>query len=142
MNKRFSSGGNPVLRNAFGSPSSDGSYSLTDQGVMTTQGTINKTFILFGILLITAVLNFQAQNPTLRIGGAIAGLILVIVNVFKREYSPFIAPAYAAMEGLLVGGVSGIYAGFGGGIVIQAISLTLLVLFIMLVIHKTGRSEE
>jgi len=138
MNKRFSSGGNPVLRNAFSSSSQDGSLSTTDQGVMTTQGTINKTFILFGILLITAVLNFQAQNPILMIGGAIVGLILVIVNVFKREYSPYIAPAYAAMEGLLVGGVSGIYAGFGGGIVIQAISLTLLVLFIMLVIHKTG----
>ena len=42
------------------------------------------------------------------------------------------------MEGLFVGGISGIYAGFGGGIVIQAISLTLLVLFIMLFIHKTG----
>ena len=105
---------------------------------MTTQGAINKTLILFGILLIPAIYNYQAQNTILMIGGAIVGLILVIVNVFKREYSPYIAPAYAAMEGLFVGGISGIYAGFGGGIVLQAISLTLLVLFIMLFIHKTG----
>jgi uncharacterized YccA/Bax inhibitor family protein len=105
---------------------------------MTSEGAINKTFILFGILLITALFNYQVQSPVLMIGGAIVGLILVIVNVFKLEYSPYIAPAYAAVEGLLVGGVSGIYAGFGGGIVVQAISLTLLVLFIMLVIHKTG----
>ena len=137
MANRFSTGGNPVLKNGF-SATSASSYTLDDQGVMTTKGAINKTFILFGIMLITAVFNFQAQNPILMIGGAIAGLILVIVNVFKKEYSPYIAPAYAALEGLMVGGVSGIYAGFGGGIVVQAISLTLLVLFIMLVIHKTG----
>src|SRR5690242_6735425 len=138
MQSRFTSGGNPVLKRAFSSSSSSTAYDTTGQGVMTSEGAINKTFILFGILLITAIFNYQAQNPVLMIGGAIVGLILVIFNVFKLEYSPYIAPAYAAVEGLLVGGVSGIYAGFGGGIVVQAISLTLLVLFIMLVIHKTG----
>lgn len=105
---------------------------------MTIQGAINKTLILFGILLITGLISYQALNPVLMIGGAIGGLILVLINVFKKEYSAYIAPAYAAMEGLFVGGISGIYAGFGGGIVIQAISLTLLVLFIMLFIQKTG----
>lgn len=105
---------------------------------MTIQGAINKTFLLFGILLITGYISYQMLNPVLMIGGAIGGLILVLINVFKKEYSAYIAPAYAAMEGLFVGGISGIYAGFGGGIVIQAISLTLLVLFIMLFIQKTG----
>lgn len=137
MTGKLSGGGNPMLKNGF-SPSSSASYVSDDQGVMTIQGAINKTFILFALMLITAIFNFQAQSLILMVGGAIAGLILVIVNVFKKEYSPYIAPAYAAMEGLFVGGISGIYAGFGGGIVIQAISLTLLVLFIMLVIHKTG----
>ena len=121
MQNRFTSGGNPVLRNVFSSPTSSASYEVTSQGVMTAQGAINKTFILFGIMLITAIFNYQAQNSLLMICGAIIGLILVIINVFKREYSPYIAPAYAAVEGLLVGGISGIYAGFGGGIVVQAI---------------------
>lgn len=136
MLKKFTTGGNPF----FNKMTSESSSSLTmaSEGTMTTQGAINKTLILFGILLIPAIYNYQAQNTVLMIGGAIVGLILVIVNVFKREYSPYIAPAYAAMEGLFVGGISGIYAGFGGGIVLQAISLTLLVLFIMLFIHKTG----
>jgi uncharacterized YccA/Bax inhibitor family protein len=88
--------------------------------------------------MITAIFNYQAQNMVLMVAGAIGGLILVIVNVFKKQYSPVIAPIYAALEGLFVGGISAIYAGFGGGIVLQAISLTLLVLFIMLFIHKTG----
>ena len=137
MFKKFAGGGNPLLRNSLQNESAS-TLSVAQEGTMTAQGAINKTLILFGILLITAVYNFQMQSPVLMIGGAIVGLILVLVNVFKKEYSPYIAPAYAAMEGLFVGGISGIYAGFGGGIVIQAISLTLLVLFIMLFIHKTG----
>jgi uncharacterized YccA/Bax inhibitor family protein len=110
----------------------------TSTGTMTIQGAINKTLILFGLLLVTAFISYQAPNPVLIIGGAIAGLIIVIISVFKREYSHILAPIYALLEGFVVGGVSAMYAGFGGGIVIQAISLTLLVLFIMLLIHKTG----
>lgn len=137
MFKKFAGGGNPLLRNSLThTPAS--SISIEQEGTMTIQGAINKTLILFGILLITGLISYQALNPILMIGGAIGGLILVLINVFKKEYSAYIAPAYAAMEGLFVGGISGIYAGFGGGIVIQAISLTLLVLFIMLFIQKTG----
>jgi len=136
MNKKFITGGNPFFNKMTSEASS--TVTMAAEGTMTTQGAINKTLILFGILLIPAIYNYQAQNNLLMIGGAIVGLILVIINVFKREYSPYIAPAYAAMEGLFVGGISGIYAGYGGGIVLQAISLTMLVLFIMLFIHKTG----
>lgn len=137
MIKKLSGGGNPLLRNSFNADTTS-SATYTREETMTSQGAINKTLILFGILMITAIYNFQAQSTVLMIGGAILGLVLVIVNVFKKEYSPYIAPAYAALEGLFVGGISGIYAGFGDGIIIQAISLTLLVLFIMLFIHKTG----
>ena len=137
MLKRFNQGGNPFLTKALNSPPPIPS-ALQSEGVMTIQGAINKTLILFSILMVTAVSNFQAQNIYLTIGSAILGFILVIVSVFKRSYSPVIAPLYAALEGLFVGGISAMYAGFGGGIVIQAVSLTLLVLFIMLFIHKTG----
>ncbi len=138
MFRKFTGGGNPLLRNSLTSVPTPSTTTMEQEGVMTIQGAINKTLILFGILMITAIYNYQVQSPILMIGGAIIGLILVLVNVFKKQYSPYIAPAYAAMEGLFVGGISGIYAGFGGGIVIQAISLTMLVLFIMLFIHKTG----
>ncbi len=138
MFKRFNQGGNPYLKNALMSSPPPVPYTMEKQETMTTQGAINKTLILFGILMVTAVFNYQAQNLVLMIGGAIVGLILVIINVFKREYSPWIAPVYAALQGLFVGGISGIYAGLGGGIILQAVSLTLLVLFIMLFIHKTG----
>jgi uncharacterized YccA/Bax inhibitor family protein len=143
MANKFSTGGNPFLRNGFNSNAEAGSYSdssmaVTGSDTMTIQGAINKSFILFGLLLLTAVWGFQSPNKIFLIGGAIVGFILVIISVFKKEYSYILAPAYALVEGLVVGTVSAMYAGLGGGIVIQAISLTVLVLFIMLVIQKTG----
>ena len=90
------------------------------------------------MLLLTAVWGFQSPNKIFLIGGSIVGLILVLISVFKKEYSGILAPAYALVEGLVVGTVSAIYGGYYGGIVIQAISLSVLVLFIMLVIQKTG----
>jgi len=135
MASRFSTGGNPFLQNGF----KDGaSVSITGEGTMTVQGAINKSFILFGLLMITAVWSFQSPNKTLIIGGAIVGLVLVIISIFKKQYSNILAPAYALVEGFVVGGVSAMYAGFGGGIVLQAVSLTVMILFIMLVIQKTG----
>ena len=135
MANRFSTGGNPFLQNGF----KDGaSVSITGEGTMTVQGAINKSFILFGLLMITAVWSFQSPNKTLIIGGAIVGLVLVIISIFKKQYSNILAPAYALVEGFVVGGVSAMYAGFGGGIVLQAVSLTVMILFIMLVIQKTG----
>lgn len=140
MFKRFTESGNPYLKNALTSTPPPVPFSMEQAVVetMTKQGAINKTFLLFGLLFITAIFNYQAQNVVLTVGGAIAGLILVLVSVFKRQYAPVIAPIYAALEGLFVGGISGMYAQLGGGIIIQAVSLTLLVLFIMLFIHKTG----
>ncbi len=143
MSSRFSTGGNPFLQNGFNSDANTNAYSgsaasATGEGTMTIQGAINKSLILFGLLLLTAVWSYQAPSKVLIIGGAIVGFILVLISVFKREYSNVIAPAYALVEGLVVGGVSAMYATLGGGIVLQAVSLSILVLFIMLVIQKTG----
>jgi len=138
MLKKFNSGGNPFFKSVLSSSPPPIPFTMDREETMTVQGAINKTLILFAILMVTTIFNYQAQNMVLTIGGAIAGLILVIVSIFRKQNSPVIAPAYAALEGLFVGGITGIYAGFGGGIIIQAVSLTLLVLFIMLFIHKTG----
>ena len=54
------------------------------------------------------------------------------------EYSPTLAPLYAALEGLFVGGISAMYAARFGGIVFQAIMLTIAVLFTMLFLYRSG----
>ncbi len=103
---------------------------------MTISGAINKTMILFGILLLTSVAGYAFPNPYFMIGGAIVGLVLAIVAAFKPSRSTWIAPAYAAVEGLFVGSISAIYAAMYNGIIFQAVTLTLAVLFFMLMAYK------
>jgi uncharacterized YccA/Bax inhibitor family protein len=72
-------------------------------------------------------------------GGAIGGLILVVIMSFKKHLSPPLAPIYALLEGLFVGAVTAMYAaGFGGGIIFQAVLLTISLLFMMLFVYKAG----
>jgi uncharacterized YccA/Bax inhibitor family protein len=140
MLRRFS-GGNPFIERGIQSSTATtgyGSSAAAVEGTMTKQGAINKTITLFVLLLITAVIGYQFPVPFLIIGCAIVALILVIVSAFKPNLAPTIAPLYALLQGVFVGGVSAMYAHLGGGIILQAVSLTILVLMIMLVIQKTG----
>ena len=109
-----------------------------DGPAMTVQGAINKSFILLGIMLLTSVLSFTSANPLYIWGGAILGLIIVVVASFKPHLSPTLAPLYAGVEGLFVGGITAMYAGLYAGIVFQAVTLTIAILFMMLFIYKTG----
>lgn len=111
---------------------------------MTLSGTINKTLLLFLLLLITGSLSWRMTlsgsiNPMLLIwGGAIGGLIIAIFTVMKPEKSPITAPIYALLEGLFVGSISAFYSNFYSGIIIQAVGLTLSILFVMLILYRTG----
>ena len=137
----FGRSGNPAL--------SDSTFRSEGRAVgqtMTLQGTVNKTGILLGILVLTAVytwnLFFQTGNPAavmpIATGGAIGGFILAMITIFKKAWSPFTAPIYAALEGLFLGGISAIFEYQYPGIVIQATGLTLGTLASLLVLYKLG----
>ena len=137
----FGRSGNPAL--------SDTTFRSEGRAVgqsMTLQGTVNKTGILLGILVLTAVytwnLFFQTGNPAavmpIAIGGAIGGFVLALITIFKKAWSPFTAPIYAALEGLFLGGISAIFEYQYPGIVIQATGLTLGTLASLLVLYKLG----
>ncbi|HWS59969.1 MAG TPA: Bax inhibitor-1/YccA family protein, partial [Flavobacterium sp.] len=127
---------NPFLNNksfSATSSSNDGKVhnaTLIDYNQdMTLSGTINKTLILFMLLTATAIITwwmtFNGINPMLpTIGGAIVGLVLVLIAAFKPQYSPVLAPGYALFEGLFIGGVSAIFEARYPGIVIQAVGAT------------------
>ena len=137
----FGRSGNPALSDS--TFRSEGT--VTGQS-MTLQGTVNKTGILLGILVLTAVytwnLFFQTSNPAavmpIATGGAIGGFILAMVTIFKKAWSPYTAPIYAALEGLFLGGISAIFEYQYPGIVIQATGLTLGTLASLLVLYKLG----
>lgn len=108
---------------------------------MTLAGTINKSFILFLLLSASAMviwwLTFNGMNPLVpTIGGAVIGFILVLVAVFKPHLSGYLAPGYALFEGLFIGGISAIFEIRYPGIVIQAVSATLVTFIVCLALYK------
>jgi len=122
-------------------------------GVMTINGTINKTLILLALVIIPAVwvwdmfyasgIGTEAgiQNASLMYwlyGGVFGGLIVALVTVFKKTWAPYTAPIYAILEGLALGGISAMFEAQFSGIVFQAIALTIGTLFAMLVAYRTG----
>lgn len=108
---------------------------------MSVQGTINKSFILLLLLVTTAVftwtLAFSGYNPIiLTIGGAIVGLILVVISSFKPHLSVYLAPAYAAFEGLFIGGISAFFEAKYPGLVIQAVGGTFVTFIVCFALYK------
>lgn len=113
---------------------------------MTIQGTANKALLLLGCTFITAAwtwnLFYRAMNPQAVLPllglGAIGGLIVALVTVFKQSWAPVTAPLYALLEGLVIGGVSSVAEAQFPGIVIQAVGLTFGTCLALLLAYKSG----
>jgi uncharacterized YccA/Bax inhibitor family protein len=118
----------------------------TAVNVMTLQGTVNKTALLLGILiaaafytwnLFTTTLDFETVYPHF-LTGTFGGLVLAFVMVYNKDWSPFLAPLYAALQGLCLGGLSAYFNHIYPGIVMQALMLTLGISLVLLFIYKLG----
>ncbi|HSD06478.1 Bax inhibitor-1/YccA family protein [Flavobacterium sp.] len=108
---------------------------------MTLSGTINRSLILFLLLIASATViwwaTFNGMNPIVpAFGGAIVGLILVVIAAFKPQYSAYLAPGYALFEGLFIGGVSAIFETQYPGIVTQAVGATFVTFGVCLGLYK------
>lgn len=108
---------------------------------MTVSGTVNKTFLMLLLLVATAFgtwsMTFNGYNPmVLAIGGAIVGLILVVISTFKPHLSTYLAPAYALFEGLFIGAISAIFELQFPGIVINAVAATFVTFLVCLGLYK------
>jgi len=128
--------GNPALRgDVFAGSNAD-----TSTGVMTIAGTANKTILLLIIAFFTASLVWSNQQAAaiLLFPSIIIGLIIALVTIFKKEYSPITAPLYAAVEGVVLGTISSFFNAQYPGIVIQAVALTFAVLLCMLAAYRSG----
>jgi uncharacterized YccA/Bax inhibitor family protein len=124
------------LNEQFGRPSA----TPADTGRMTYEDTINKILISFAILAVGAVVGWLI--PILFLPAAIVGLVLGLVNTFKKMPSRGLILTYAAVEGVFVGGLSNFFNGFYEGIVPQAVFGTLGVVAVTLFLFKSGRVRE
>jgi len=137
-NKAFSEGETTLYR-ADGRPVEIIDYNNT----MTVRGAVNKTAILFMVLLIGAAtawyMPYIGINPLVpAIAGAIIGTVLVIVSVFSPKSSRYTAPAYALFEGVFIGGISWYFNLKWPGIVLQAVAGTLVTFGVCLALYKFG----
>lgn len=139
---------NPV----FGKNIFNQSVAGSDDGVMTVNGTINKTGIMLLIVIFAASFTWRKffgeidpLNPVMPQGitlwamiGAIGGLITALITTFSPRRAAMTAPIYAVFEGLFLGAISAIFEAKFPGLVMRAVSLTFGVFFIMLLLYRSG----
>ena len=104
---------------------------------MTIKGTVDKTALALCLLLISAYYSFSQANFTLMALGGVIGFLLFLTLIFKKSWAPFIVPLYSISQGFVVGGISYFYNSQYEGIVLQAVLLTILVLFSMLFAYRS-----
>ncbi len=125
---------------------------VIDDNAMTIKGTLNKFGFLFLMTLGTAYYSWHqfvlgGNVWPLVLLGAFGGLGVAIAITFKKDWSPYLAPAYALLEGLFVGSISALYeysapsgqnayAGGYSGIVLQAVGLTFAVVIAMYFLYS------
>lgn len=153
---------NPVLASSrFGVESYD---ALAASGVgeaqrtMTVQGTVNKSFVLLGLCILTAVLSWGpfVSNTISPIYGLISGLvasIIALVIYFVPRSAVVAAPLYAVLKGPALAAISFFVAefvdaklrakgtvasGVGLGLVFQAILLTFGIFGALLLTYTMG----
>ncbi|MBX0301057.1 Bax inhibitor-1/YccA family protein [Cryobacterium sp. 1639] len=150
---------NPAFRNAaFGAPGavatskvlSDNdlnalynapSAGSQDTDRMTYEDTIRKSVLAFGVMLAAAAASWVITPyvPFVFILGAIVGLVLGLVNAFKKEPSAPLILAYAGFQGLFVGGISRVFEQSAPGVVSQAVIATLVVVGVTLALFRSGK---
>ncbi len=106
---------------------------VSHENAMTIRGTMNKFGFLFLMVMGTAFYAWKefadgGQVMPLILTGGIGGFVIAIVISFKKEWSPYLAPAYALLEGLFVGGISAYFsfafADQAPNIIMNAVGLT------------------
>jgi uncharacterized YccA/Bax inhibitor family protein len=116
-------------------------------GVMSVRGTMNKFGFLLLMVMASAmyVWNVYAEGntntaTTLMITGAIGGLVLALVVMFKPQWAGYITPAYGILEGLFIGGISAFFNGMFAtnypNIILHAVGLTLGVAVAMFFLYN------
>ncbi|KRA25765.1 hypothetical protein ASD65_16045 [Microbacterium sp. Root61] len=139
---------NAQLEGAFAAPPAG----AIETGRMTVEDTVWKTVGLFAIMLVTAVVGWiwtlapvtpTNLNPSIApwLIGGLGGFVLAMVVIFTSRKKVRAAPifAYAAFQGLFVGGISAFFEFIYPGIVMQATLATLAVVGVTLALFASGK---
>jgi uncharacterized YccA/Bax inhibitor family protein len=126
-----------------GNQSASPTHTERGQGRMTLDTVVEKTAISLGLLVVAAAAawfyigdlgDIDTGDTAFRtagalaMGGALLGLVLSLVNSFKKVVSPALVIGFAVVEGVFVGAFSKIIAAYVGepSIVFQAVLATMV----------------
>jgi uncharacterized YccA/Bax inhibitor family protein len=132
-------------------PITDGPVTTWRPGLMTVNGTISATAVLFVLLLASAAVGWNmvdtstdpvtgepiVEFPAIAIVGVLIGFGVAILLAFKPHLAKILGPIYAIAQGFAVGAISAAYNAQWDGIVVQAVGATLAVFAVMLVLYRT-----
>ncbi len=104
---------------------------------LTMNDVMVKTGINLGLVAVGAAVAWNA--PVLLLLGMVGGLVLGLVNSFKKKVSPILVMTYALMEGLLLGGLSAVVDMRYPGVAIQAVLATFVVAGTTLALFANGK---
>ena len=104
---------------------------------LTMNDVMVKTGINLGLVAVGAAVAWHA--PVLLLLGMVGGLVLGLVNSFKKKVSPILVMTYALMEGLLLGGLSAVVDMRYPGVAVQAVLATLVVAGTTLALFANGK---
>lgn len=114
-----------------------GTATPADTNRLTINDVIVKTALNLGIVVVAAVVAWFM--PILMFPGLIGGLVLGLVNSFKKKVSPVLVMLYSLFEGLLLGGISAVFEAQYPGIVVQAVMATAIVFATVLGLYSSGK---
>jgi uncharacterized YccA/Bax inhibitor family protein len=123
------------LQDMYGAPAA----TSRDTGRMTIDDVVMRTASLFVLLAVTAAITYVElpdQAFGWVIGAALVGFALSMVITFTKTIRPPLMFAYAAVEGVFVGGISKAFNDQYPGIVSQAVLGTLATFAAMLALYK------
>ena len=114
------------------------SATTADTKRLTYDDVIIKTGGLLALLVVVAA-GTWVMAPGLWPIGAVVGLVLGLVNAFKRNPSPALIVAYTVAQGVFLGGISAYYESFYDGVVPSAVVATVATFAAALFLFKSGK---
>ncbi|MFC9464570.1 Bax inhibitor-1/YccA family protein [Streptomyces coelicoflavus] len=152
--------GNPYAQPSAGNPYAQNPYAQPDQqfgappqapattGRMTMDDVVIRTASTLGVLVVTAALAWAllpvddaniSRSYGIGIGAAVIGMVLALVQSFKRKPTPALILSYAAFEGVFLGVVSSVVDNrIADGAAMQAVIGTMAVFAGVLIAYKAG----
>ncbi len=134
-----SAGGIDYTRDPIAAAYNGPTATSRDTGRMTIEDVVVRTAVMLAVVVGVGAVTWTAGLENWAFPAALAGFGLSLFIIFKQVTSPVANLAYAALEGVFLGGISKLIGQGREQIVVQAVIGTVAVAAGMLVLYRSGR---